>query len=101
MTFVLNGTLFKVYIDGKEVNSGNNAGFLSPGFDSGSFGLGMVSGNTNGYGFRVKMTNAELWEIADSGSAENTPGTPSSENPAVVETESPNTPGAAAATQIK
>ncbi len=63
MVVVINQTLVKVYIDGKDVFTANYTGFLSTGWDSGDMSLGMVSGNTQGYGVRIKMQNMEMWEI--------------------------------------
>jgi hypothetical protein len=60
---VINQTLVKTYIDGKDVFTANYTGFLSPGWDAGEVSLGMVSGNTSGYGVRIKMENIEIWEI--------------------------------------
>lgn len=63
MVVVVNQTLAKMYVNGKDVFTANYTGFLSTGWDSGDMSLGMVSGNTQGYGVRFKMQNMEIWEI--------------------------------------
>jgi hypothetical protein len=62
MVVIVNRTLVKVYVDGKDGFTANYTGFLSPGWDSGQVSLGLVSGNTNGFGSRITMENIEIWE---------------------------------------
>lgn len=63
MVVIVNRTLVKVYVDGKDSFTANYTGFLSPGWDSGQVSLGLVSGNTTGFGSRITMENIEIWEI--------------------------------------
>ncbi|MEI7989685.1 MAG: hypothetical protein WCI88_11670 [Chloroflexota bacterium] len=95
MVFALNGPRLKLFVDGKDVKF--NAiylkdtsqvvdrfdSFTNPGSESGSVALAMASGNATGFGFRVKMTNVEFWELPGSSAGTSgtpeTPGTPADE----------------------
>ena len=63
VAIVLFNNAIRLYINDKLVDTANYSGFATASEKPGTLSLGMMSGNSTGYGFRVKMTNIELWEI--------------------------------------
>ncbi len=65
MVLVVNRTLIKLYLDGKDTFTANYSGLMTQGWDKGNLSLGLASGNANGYGTRITFTNIELWELKE------------------------------------
>jgi len=66
IAIVLLNNAIRLYINDKLVDTANYSGFATASENPGILSVGMMSGNSTGYGFRVKMTNIELWEIKNS-----------------------------------
>ena len=64
IAIVMYSNNIRLFVDEKIIDTAAYGGFASVGGDNpGALSLGMLSGNANGYGTRIALTNVELWEI--------------------------------------